>query len=99
MVVVFEKINNSEIFEESDWFRQNRYNVKTFLRMLAYIRSDDGRMNLTGGIWNITEQEFDDTIAYIRNKSVLWERMVGSSVLPVDWLEDITYSNMSIPMY
>ena len=99
MVAVIEKIDNSEIFEESQWFRLNKNSAKTFLRILAFIKSDDGRINSTGGIWNITEWEFNDTQAYIRNKSVLQQRMNASSILPVDWLQNITYSNMSVPMY
>ena len=106
VTAVVEKIDVSNVFDNpnSEWFLFNRENAKDFLRILAYIRTEYGRRRLNpvttmGGLWNITKNEFDTTKAYMRQNSALWERILNSPMLHVDWVQDVAYTNLSIPMY
>ena len=106
VTAVVEKIDVSNVFDNpnSEWFLFNRENAKDFLRILAYIRTEYGGRELNpgttmGGLWNISEIDFNTTKAYMRQNSALWERILNSPMLHVDWVQDVAYTDLSIPMY
>ena len=107
VVAVIEKIDASEVFQDYDWFRRNKGNVKAFLRRMAYVESEDGRIMSPGGIWNIiSEDELRKTQVYADESpsgQTLRQRIQDSS-LPgfVDWMNvtfNGTTNNLSIPLY
>ena len=102
VVAVLEKIDASNVFQqsESDWFRRNRDGAKFFLRIMAYVRSEDGRRTTTsGGIWGVTLNEFSEATSRVMSNERLKQEIYNSSLIQVDWIEDIVYENMSIPLY
>ena len=102
VVTVLEKIEASKVFHEqaSDWFYMNTQRAKSFLRVLAYIRSNDGRRDSIGGIWNISVDEFMTTKYHVASDSnaMLNERLKSHKYAQVDWL-NVSYDNMTTPMY
>ena len=106
MTAVVEKIDVSNVFDNpnSEWLRLNRENAKHFSRILAYIITEYGRRGLNsgtivGGLCKISEIDFNTTKAYMRQNSALWERILNSQMLHVDWVRDVAYTDLSIPMY
>ena len=102
VIAVLEKIDASEVFEDSEWFRRNRDSAKSFLRRMAYVESKDGRVNRTGGIWNIiSEDELRKTQIYA-NRTTLRQSIRRSPFLGFDWMDikfNATMNNLSIPLY
>ena len=97
VVGVIEKLDASEVFMRSEWYRRNTLLVKGFLRHVAYAETEDGNNNSTGGIWNLSEANFDITLDYVERKTDLQQR-INSSLLQIDWL-NIKFENLSVPLY
>lgn len=107
VIAVLEKIDASEVFENSEWFQVDRSNAKSFLRLMAYVESTDGRDG-SGGIWNniISEEELRKTQIYVNRLTnyrgtpveTLRNKILNSPFLGFDWM-DTTMNNLSIPLY
>ena len=109
VVAVIEKIEFSQVFENYDWFQLNKDIAKSFLRRMAYVESEDGRVMRSGGIWNvISEDELRKTQVYanqtyVSSDQTLRQRIQDSPLFGfVDWMK-ITFNgttkNLSIPLY
>lgn len=98
VIGVIEKLNASQVFCYSEWYRHNINLVKSFLRQMAYAVSRDGGDNTTGGIWNVSSMNFESTQDYVQNHQDFREKIVNSSLLEVDWI-NIEYDYLSIPIY
>ena len=114
VIAVLEKIDASDVFESSEWFRRDRDNTKSFLRRMAYVESKDGRQqNTSGGIWNISEDELRSTQMYANSTNTvdgqgqtLRQRIQNSPLLGFDWMAiqfntstDTERDNLSVPLY
>ena len=103
VIAVIEKINASQVFDVSQslWYGIDgqRALVKQFLRYKAFVETEYGEIvNETGGIWRVTEEQFNGTVSYIRDNNHLRNRINNSLLLQIDWLS-IDYASMSVPMY
>lgn len=101
VIAVIEKINASQVFDESRWYDidKQRDLVKRFLQYKAFVETEYGeKINETGGIWRVTEEQFNGTVSYIRDNNHLRNRINNSLLLQIDWLS-IDYASMSVPMY
>ena len=103
VIAVIEKINASQVFDvpRSLWYDIDgqRALVKQFMRYKAFVETEYGEnLNGTGGIWRVTEEQFNDTIAYVRDNGHLRSRMIKSVLLQIDWL-NVSYADISIPIY
>ena len=103
VIAVIEKLNASQVFNVSQslWYDIDgqRALVKQFLRYKAFIETEYGeRPNGPGGIWRVTEEQFDETVDYVNDNDYLRSRINNSLLLHTDWLS-VAYENMSIPMY
>ena len=110
VIAVLEKIDKSNVFENSEWFRRDRDNTKSFLRRMAYVESKDGSQKRRGGIWNISEDELINTQMYANSSSTidgqrhtLRQRILNSPLLGVDWMairfNTTERDNLSVPLY
>ena len=96
VIAVLEKIDASNVFESSEWFRLERDNIKSFLRRMAYVESRDGRqknISTSGGIWNISEDELINTQMYANSSRTidgqghtLRQRINNSLLFGFDWM-------------
>ena len=108
VIAVIAKIEASNIFSSSDPNWWSDYNVRNlvliFLRRMAYVETDDGleRPSAGLGFWNISYETFNKTKTHLQCNSApnnqIRHNMVNSSLVNVDWC-DITYVNLSVPMY
>ena len=64
---------------------------------MAYVKTEDGSNSSTGGIWNLSENDFDSTLNYVRSDTDL-RQLINSSLLQIDWL-NIKFDNLSVPLY
>lgn len=103
VVAVIEKINASQVFNvpQSLWYDIDgqRALVKQFLRYKAFVETEYGEsITGRGGIWRVTEEQFEATVAYVGANGYLRSRINNSLLLHIDWLS-LEYVNMSTPMY
>lgn len=105
VIAVTEKLDASGVFNysESRWYRINgqRPLVKQFLRYKAFVETRYGERPSIGqgGIWKVTEEQFNETIVYVTNHDDdLRSKINNSLLLKIDWLS-LKYADMSKPMY
>lgn len=77
--------------------------VAPFMRTMAYVETRDGREHNGGGIWNISEDVFNDIRyaqigAYDNIIMELKQDDIHNHIGPIDW-NTIIYENLSIPLY
>ena len=89
---VIEKIRISNVFASQLKGQEGR--VQLFLRDMAYVETRDGSWPSKGGIWNVSQEIFDQTKEYFSEMN----KINNSKYLQLNW-SDVVYENLSIPMY
>lgn len=95
---VLSKLDESSIFEQSG----NNDLTNVFLRNMAFVETRDGTdipdnaTAINGGMWNITDIQFQQTINLTRTNIRLSETI--ASYLGQDWM-DVDYRDLAKPLY
>ena len=104
---VIAKIEASHIFSSSGWWlnHNDRNLILIFLRQMAYVETDDGLKSPSAGlgIWNVNNNTFNMTRRHLQCDSAaenqIRQNMLNSPILNIDWCNNITHANLSVPMY